>query len=140
MTDIKVGQVLSLRLRFNNNGDISPIKHPYLVVAVEDDYIEVAQFDSLEGKEHKAFYRGNKVVISDDPVETVIDKDSYIQMDNKFYLEKFDELTKYRRQEDTLSEEKLKDVIKAYNNFQKHNIIDDNKIVYLDKIEIISLN
>lgn len=29
-----VGQVLSLKIRFNNNGDISRKKHPYLIMGI----------------------------------------------------------------------------------------------------------
>ena len=80
MNEIEVGQILSLRIRFNNSGDISKSKHPYLVINVNEkfNFVEIAQIDSLEGKEHKALFKSNKVIFCTDPNETVIDKDSYI--------------------------------------------------------------
>ena len=135
-----VGQVISLRIRFNNTGTISTNRHPYLVVKVNDDYIEIAQIDSLENKKHKAFFKGNKVIKCHNPDESVIDKDSYIQMDNSIYVELYDGLESFRRQEDVLSEGKLKDVIKEYTYYHNNNVIDENKIVFLSKEEIQSLN
>ncbi len=140
MSTFIVGQVIALRIRFNNSGMISANRHPYLIVDVGEDYLEIAQIDSLEGKRHKAFFKGNKVIKCHDPEETVIDKDSYIQMDNSIYIELYDDLVKFRRQRDTLSSEKLDDVIKAYDNYHINNVIDDDKIVYLTKEEIESLN
>ncbi len=40
--------------------------------------LEVAQIDSLGGKEYKAAMRSNKVIYCDGLKESVIDKDSYI--------------------------------------------------------------
>ena len=76
-SDIEVGQVLALKVRFNNHGDVARSAHPYLVVDLEEDLevVEIAQIDSLKGKEWKAFRRSNKVIYSTDPTETVIDKD-----------------------------------------------------------------
>lgn len=140
--DLEIGQVLSLRIRFNNSGDISSVKHPYLVVDVDDviGVVEVAQIDSLEGKKYKAAFRSNKVLFCDNPSESVIDKDSYIQMDNKFTLELYDGLMRYRRQTDKLSCKKLQDVIAAYRKYQKEHHLDENKIVYMEKDEIENLN
>ena len=41
---IEVGQVLSLKIRFNNSGTVSTRKHPYLVVGINDEFgtVEVA--------------------------------------------------------------------------------------------------
>lgn len=139
---LKVGQVLPLRIRFNNNGDISAVKHPYLIVDIdnENEYIEIVQIDSLQGKEYKAMFRGNKAIFNNDPVETVIDKDSFVQLDNTIRIEKFDEIESYLRQTDTLSEYKLNSVLNAYNEYHSKYTIDENKIVYMDKDEILSLN
>lgn len=137
---IEVGQVLSLVIRFNNSGDISATKHPYLVVEVNEDTIEVAQLDSLGRKRYKAAFKENKLIVCDNPKETVIDRDSFIQMDNKITLEKFDDLVNYRRQTDKLSSQKLSDVLSAYRNYQDKNRLDENKIVYMDETEIRNLN
>lgn len=138
MSKIEIGQVLSLKIRFNNSGLVSQAKHPYLVVAINDELgtIEIAQIDSLKGKEYKAAKRSNKVIYSDNPQETVIDKDSYIQLDNIFLIENFSGLEQYRRQEDKLSEEKLKDVVNAYMEYHKKYQIDENKQVYMSQNEL----
>lgn len=141
MNDLEVGQVLSLRIRFNNSGLISKTKHPYLVVGVdlELNTVEIAQLDSLAGKEYKAAMRSNKVIYCDHPSETVIDRDSYIQMDNILKIELYDGLKDYRRQKDKLSSEKLKDVLRAYNTYHERNQIDEDKQVYMPRQELEEL-
>lgn len=139
---LEVGQVLGLRIRFNNSGDISSKKHPYLIVDVDNvmNIVEVLQMDSLAGKEYKAAFRSNKVIYSDNPYEPVVDKDSYVQLDNKFTLELYDGLTKYRRQTDKLSDGKLKDVIQAYRDYHANHHLDENKIVFMEQEELEELN
>lgn len=137
-----IGQVLSLRIRFNNTGSISATRHPYLIVAIdnENECVEIAQIDSLEGKEYKAAFKGNKSIFNTDPEETVIDKDSFVQLDNTIRVELCAELENYLRQADTLSEDKLNSVLTAYNIYHNKYEIDENKVVYMDKTEILSLN
>lgn len=140
--DLEVGQVLSLRIRFNNSGVISSSKHPYLIVDIDEDFevIEVVQIDSLKGKEYKAAFTTNKTILCNNPFETVIDKDSYVQLDNKFTLELYDGLLQYRRQKDKLSENKLQSVIAAYKEYQQKHHLNENKIVYMSREEIETLN
>ncbi len=138
---VEVGQVLSLIIRFNNNGEVSSSKHPYLIVkTIDNSTIELAQFDKVKGKEWKAAFESNKVVYADNPSESVIDQDSFIQMDNTIQVEYYDGLITYRRQTDKLSEQKLKEVVDAYNNYHLTHQIDENKQVYMDKDEIERLN
>ena len=138
---VEIGQVLSLKIRFNNSGAISSDNHPYLIVRViEDNTVELAQFDKVKGKEWKAAFESNKVIYADNPSESVIDQDSFIQMDNTIQVEYYDGLITYRRQTDKLSEQKLKDVVNAYNNYHLMHQIDENKQVYMDKDEIERLN
>lgn len=73
-------------------------------------------------------------------VIVVIDKDSFIQKNNTILLEYYDGIEKYRRQKDTLSSNKLGEVIKAYKEFHAKNEIPESRIVYLDKDEIEKLN
>lgn len=138
---IEVGQVLSLKIRFNNSGLVSRTKHPYLIVGINDEFgtVEVAQVDSLEGKEYKAAMKSNKVIYCNDPDETVIDKDSYIQMDNTLLLENHVGLEKYKRQEDKLSEGKLIDAIHSYEEYHRRHQIDEDKQVYMSMEELINL-
>lgn len=141
-SDIEIGQVLSLKIRFNNDGIISRCNHPYLVIDVDEklNVIEIAQLDSIEGKQHRVFKWGNLPVFSNNPKETVIDKDSYIQMDNILKIENFKELERFRRQKDKLSSVQLSYIISSYNLFHKIREIDEMKNVYMDKNEIMSLN
>ena len=36
MKDLVMGQVLSLIIRFNNNGDIARKRHPYIIVDIDE--------------------------------------------------------------------------------------------------------
>ena len=142
MGELKPGQVIWIRARFNNNGATSTARHPYIIIQPNEEmeYYEVAQFDSLAGKEYKAMRLSNKVIYCDDPEETVISKDSFIQMDNKFMIEDYPGLVKYRTTEDTLSKSKFDDLIASYNKYQEGHQIDEDKIVYMDKEEVEALN
>lgn len=143
MSNLEVGQVIALKIRFNNQGVTASRPHPYLVVSVNEELetVEIAQLDSLRGKEFKAAMRSNKTIFCNNPKETVIDEDSYIQLDNTFQIEDCPELTsRFRRQTDKLSEVKLADVLKAYNTYHDSHEIDENKIVYMDREEILRLN
>lgn len=138
---VEVGQVLSLKMRYNNSGDVSSVVHPYLIVSVnhELNVVEIAQLDSLRGKEWKAFKWGNKPIYATNPAETVIDKDSYIQMDNTLLLENCSGLERYRRQTDKLSRRKLDDVVKAYREYHRTHQIDEDKQVYMSMEELENL-
>ena len=83
--------------------------------------------------------KSNKVIYCDKPDETVIDKDSYIQMDNTFLLENHAGLENYRRQKDKLSEEKLKDAILSYKEYHRTHQIDEDKQVYISIEELKTL-
>ena len=133
MSDIEIGQVLSLKIRYNNSGTISTSNHPYLVVGVDSalGVIEIAQIDSLAGKEYKAAMKCNKTIFCDDPQEVVIDKDSFVQLDNTFRVENISELVRFRRQKDKLSEVKLSEVLTAYREYHESRTIEENKIELL---------
>ena len=137
---VEVGQVLWLKIRFNNNGDIAKNKHPYLVVEVTDDYIEVAQRDTIKGKERKAILRSNKVVDVENPQETVFNESGFVQLDNKFTFENYDGISDYLQTTDKLSKGKLEDVISEYIEYQSKYGVDENKIVHMTKEEIEKLN
>lgn len=139
---LKTGQVLSLKIRFNNTGDVSQTRHPYLVIYIStgESYVEIAQMDSLAGKEYKAAKPCNCVVYCDEPYEQVIDKDSYVQLDNEFRLELSPELEQYRRQEDCLSRDKLETVLMRYSQYRESNVIDPKKKVYISLEELTELN
>ena len=142
MKDLEVGQVLSLKIRYNNRGDVATSNHPYLIVKIDDvlDVVEIAQLDSLAGKEYKAAMKSNKTIFYDEPQEIVIDKDIYVQLDNSLKIEYFDNLSRYRRQTDKLSSQKLFDVLNAYNTYHETYKIEEIKNVYMDRGEILRLN
>ena len=141
MGDLEIGQVLSLKIRFNNAGVTASTCHPYLIVDIDMEFntVEIAQLDSLEGKEFKAAKMSNHVIFSDDPIETVIDKDSYMQMDNTLKIDLYDGLKAYRRQTDKLSDDKLHNALLAYRQYHETYEIDENKQVYMTKDELDGL-
>lgn len=140
MNDLELGQVLSLRIRIDYAG-VFREKHPYLILEIRDDgIVELGQLHSLEGKEYEAIDDRNKVIFQGMPDETVIDKDSFIQLNNVILVENTENLVKYRRQKDKLSSAKLESVIKAYREYhEKHHIAED-RMVFLDQSEIEELN
>ena len=141
MKDIEVGQVLSLRIRIDYYG-VFKDRHPYLVLDIREaeNVLEVGQLHSLEGKPFEAIDNRNKVIFQGSPDETVIDKDSFIQKNNLILLEYYDGIEKYRRQKDKLSTKKLQSVIEAYKKYHTDHLIPEDRIVYLSKEELESLN
>ena len=140
---IEIGQVISLKIRFNNSGTVASVAHPVLVLGVdkENNILEVAHIDSItEEKKWKALLKTNVTIKKSNPPETVIDKDSFVQIDNIIQLENFPKLETKRRQTDKLSNEKFNKVLKRYNEYKDNEWIDDNKKVFMTKEEIISLN
>ncbi len=140
--NVEIGQVLALRLPFDSSkSNISSTKHPYLIVKViDDDTLEIAQLDSLQGKEWKAMKKSNHVIYADNPYETVIDKDSYMQLDTTIQIEYFDDIVKFRRQVNKLSKDKLVIAIEKYNNYHKQSHISENKQFYVSADEILDFN
>lgn len=140
---IEIGQVISLKIRFNNDGSVANVAHPLLVVDVDKDrnIIEVAHIDSItEEKKWKALLKSNVVIRKNNPIETVIDKDSFVQVDNIIQLENFPELIYKRRQVEKLSKDKLNKVLIRYKEYKNNEWIDDNKKVFMTKEEIVNLN
>lgn len=140
---IEIGQVISLKIRFNNSGTIASVSHPVLVLGIdkEKNILEVAHIDSItEEKKWKALLKTNVTIKKSNPPETVIDKDSFVQIDNIIQLENFPRLEIKRRQTDKLSNEKFNKVLQRYNEYKDNEWIDDNKKVFMTKEEIISLN
>lgn len=71
--------------------------------------------------------KSNVTILKTNPDEVVIDKDSFVQIDNIIQIEYFPELVKCRRQEDKLSEKKFLKVVKRYNEYKQNEWISDNK-------------
>ncbi len=140
MNQLKVGQILWLKIRFNNSGDISNTEHPYLILEIDNSVklIEVGQIDSL--KPYKLVYRANKPIYITNPTETVLTKDSYIQLDNLIQIEYFEDLKKFRRTNDTLSQGRLSSIISDYKEYHNNNIISPIKSVYITQDELLQYN
>lgn len=133
-----VGEILWLRIRFNNNpGDVSAAKHPYVVVQKDEaGLLEIAQLDSLKGKEYKVAFKLNHLVRC--AGQTALKKDGFVQMDNSFMIDDYEGLSKYSG--GTLTEDLTNDIVKCYQNYQSENEILENKQVYMSKTEIERLN
>ncbi len=142
-----IGQVLYIKFRFNNNGEISPWRHPYLVHKIlhgDTGYIaEIIQFDSLTEDNNWVIYDIEdryKYVPYLNPKETVISKDSYAQFDNKFTIELFKNIRQHLKTPDLLSLNKLNGIRTLYEKYHREHEIDPCKIVHMTKEEFIRLN
>ncbi len=140
--DLEVGQVLWLIIRFNNNGNVSNRQHLYLIMDINEEfnYIEIAQLDSVEGKEFKAMYKSNHLILNQKPQESVIDRNVFLQMDNTFRVELCPEIMRFRKLKGKLSEAKRIKAIEEYFSYREKNIISENKNVYMSREELLFLN
>lgn len=139
MNDLKVGQVLWLKVRYQID-QVANIIHPMLIADIKDSYIEIIAIDKTAGKLHHLYHKYNYYINSENPKETVIFEDSYAQLNTKLTIENFAMLSNFRKTENTLSSQKLNDLLKEYNNYQNNNIINEERIVYMTKEEILELN
>lgn len=96
--------------------------------------------DKTAGKLHQLFHKYNYFINSSNPKESVITEDSYAQLNTKLTIELTEELIKARKTVNKLSQDKLQDLIETYNDYQKYNKIDDDRIVYMSSVEILKLN
>ena len=141
MSALKVGQVLWLVFRFNNTGTVSDSTHPYVITSISDAEIGLVQLDSLkEGNRLHAFSKHSKVVYCSFPAESVIQTDSYAQLNNRFSVDNYSALIRYRQSENTLSDARLDDLLSAYNDYHATYAIDENRIVHMSQEEVEELN
>jgi len=136
---LEVGQVLWLKVRYQIDV-VSNVKHPMLIAKIEDDYIEVIAIDKTKDKMHQLFHKYNYYIDCENPIEDVISEDSYAQLNTKLTIENIDELIKARQTESKLSKNKLNDLLEEYNNYQLNNNLSEQRIVYMNKNEILNLN
>ncbi len=136
---LEVGQVLWLKVRYQIDV-VSTVAHPMLIVKIYDNYIEVIAIDKTMGKYMLLLHNYNFYLNCDNPKETVINQDSYAQLNTKLTIELCDELVDYRRTTDKLSTKKLNELIDAYFEYQEENVIDEARIIYMTKEEIFGLN
>ena len=136
--EIEIGQVLWLKVRYQID-IVSEIKHPMLVAKVEKDYIEVIAIDKTAEKMYQLFHKYNYYINSDNPKETVIFEDSYAQLNTKLTIDKIEELKKSRKTNSKLSKNKLINLLKEYETYQKKYGVDEQRIVHMTNIDIYIL-
>lgn len=136
---LEVGQVLWLNVKYQKNVE-SKVEHTMLICRVEKKTIEVIALDKTAGKLHQLFHKYNYYINSSNPKESVIFEDSYAQLNTKLTIELTEELIKARKTVNKLSQDKLQDLIETYNDYQKYNKIDDDRIVYMSSTELLKLN
>ena len=105
-----------------------------------DDYVEVIAIDKTKGKLQNLYYPYNSYINSQNPNETVIYEDSYAQLNTRLTIENFLELSNYRKTKDTLSKNKLEELLQRYKEYQSENKIREERIVYMTKEELLKLN
>lgn len=137
--NLQVGQILWLKVRYQID-KVSDVKHPMLVAAINDDYIEIIAIDKTAGKLQNLYYSYNRYINSNNPKETVIYEDSYAQLNTKLTIENFAGLVKYRKTTDLLSENKLKELLTDYYDYQQNNKILEERIVHMTKYDLLELN
>lgn len=136
---LKVGQVLWLKVRYQID-KISTAKHPMLIANINKDFIEVIAIDKTFNKMHNLFYSYNYYINVSSPKESVLYEDSYAQLNTKLTIDNFLELKKFRKTVDTLSEKKLNQLLKEYKDYQKNNLIKEERIVHMSKEELLKIN
>lgn len=134
-----VGQVLWLKIRYQKE-KISNIKHPLLIAKINKKTIELIAIDKIKDQLYNLYYPFNKYISCTNPIEKVISKDSYAQLNNKIIIENFESLKKYRKTINTLSKNKLKELLNDYFEYQKNTIIKEERKVYIKKEELKELN
>ena len=137
--DLKVGQVLWLKVRYQIDC-VSDVKHPMLIAKIEDNYIELIALDKTAGKIHQLYRSYNHYINSQNPSEKVLYEDSYAQLNTKLTIERFPELTSFRKTKNCLSKKKLKDLLEHYIEYQNNNVLDENRIIYMSKSELLEIN
>lgn len=134
-----VGQVLWLKIRYQKE-KISNIKHPLLIAKINKKTIELIAIDKIKDQLYNLYYPFNKYISCTNPIEKVISKDSYAQLNNKIIIENFESLKNYRKTINTLSKSKLNELLKDYFEYQKKYIIKNERKVYIKKEELKELN
>lgn len=139
--DLEIGQVLWLKVRYKTNV-VADKAHPMLVavIDIDEDKIEVIAIDKAKNKISQLYSEANHFLDSDNPKEKVIYEDSYAQLNNTLTIEYFPGLIKYRKTKETLSYEKLTDLMNDYRIYHKNNFIPDERKVHMTKEEILQLN
>lgn len=138
-SNLQVGQVLWLKVRYQIDV-VSDVEHPMLIAKIEDDFIEVIAIDKTFGKMQCLYHDYNFYINSKNSKESVIYEDSYAQLNTKITIELTDELKNSRKTETKLSSNKLNELLNEYEIYQKTHNLDEARIVYMTKDELLKLN
>ena len=138
-TELKIGQVLWLKVRYQIDV-ISTIKHPMIVAKITQDYIEVIALDKTSDRLYQLFHHYNYYINCSNHKGSVICENSCAQLNTKLTIQNFPELIKSRYSVNTLSKNKLNNLLLAYDNYQSRYNIEEHRIVFMTKEEIIELN
>lgn len=122
MNDLKVGQVLWLKVRYQID-KVADYPHPMIIFSIADGIIQLIAVDKVSGALHQLYHPYNVFISHTDPKEKVIYEDSYAQLNTIIEIEEFDELVIARKTHDTLSKAKFEDLEKRYENYHKKNSV-----------------
>lgn len=111
-----------------------------IISKIEKDYIEVIAIDKTKGKLHQLFHNYNYYLNCSNPKETVIFEDSHAQLNTKLTIDNIEELKYFRKTLDKLSNKKLQELLKKYEEYHNSNVLDEKRIVHMNKEEILKLN
>lgn len=138
-SDLEIGQVLWLKVRYQIDV-VSTVKHPMIIAEINDDYIEVIALDKIAGKLHQLFHYYNFYISNSEPKETVINEDSYAQLNTKLTIDNIEELKNSRKTLKKLSSKKLNELLKEYKDYQNNHNLDEQRVVHMSRDEILKLN
>lgn len=139
MESLQIGQVLWLKVRYQID-KVATTTHPMLIAKIESNYIEIIAIDKTAGKMQQLYHEYNCYIDCNNPKEKVIYEDSYAQLNTKLTIAKFPELVKARKIKETLSKQKLNDILCEYKDFQDKNDLDESRIVHMAQEELILMN
>lgn len=139
--DLEVGQILWLKVRYKTDV-VAKYAHPMLVavINIDENKIEVIAIDKARDRIAQLYNEANHFLDSENPKEKVIYVDSYAQLNNTLTIEYFPELIQYRKTKETLSYDKLKNLIHDYKEYHENNFIPDERKIHMTKEEILKLN
>jgi len=141
--NIEIGQVLWLRLPFGKTDDLSCVYHPYLILDTYYDHISIVEIGQMDSKNFAPYIlikEAGKLVTKENPHETVIYCDSYLQADRRIRIEYFDGIEQFLDSNDKLSEKKFSAVRNAYFDYKRKHYIDETKEQFFTKNDVLLYN
>lgn len=109
----KVGQAVLAKVRFKD-GDMPKYSRPYLIVGVGDNYIDVINVSSSEGKESKLQKKSNKALFQYSPPFI---KPSFVKLDSLVRINPKNEQLKLLCGGKTLNTKELSEILELIKLF-----------------------